>query len=32
MWDALLTQVFSFWLISCIFGCYFALESPNQDW
>ncbi|PZD75544.1 hypothetical protein C1752_00479 [Acaryochloris thomasi RCC1774] len=31
MWESFVTQLFSFWVICCAFGCYFSLEVQQGD-
>lgn len=32
MLEAFITQVLSFWVIACAFGCYFSLDAQNNDY
>gem|GEM_PF-3341006 len=32
MLEAIITQVLSFWVIACAFGCYFSLETQDSNY
>jgi hypothetical protein len=31
MWETVVTQLLTFWVIACAFGCYFSLVDQHQD-
>lgn len=32
MLEAIITQILSFWVIACAFGCYFSIEAQDNNY
>jgi hypothetical protein len=31
MWESFVTQLLSFWIIACAFGCYFSIADHSES-